>query len=144
MFKGKVPLGAGLLALGMLLGTTAAPVAAQETEMFSGFTITSATVDPRTGEIVVSGTVTCARTGLFFVGVSMRQQAGRVPIYGGAWAEVQCNEVGQVVAFTATGGSDGKFTPGRVDLFVEAYGECSEFHCEFQFLGDMTIRLRRP
>jgi hypothetical protein len=82
--------------------------------------------------------------GTLFLDLWMRQQAGRVPIYGGAWTEIQCNEVGQVVAFTATGGSDGKFTPARVHLFAHASGDCTEFHCDFQFLGEMTIRLRRP
>lgn len=143
MFKANLRLAAGVLAMGMLLTATTAPVAAHESELFSSFTITSATVDQRTGEIAVSGTATCAATGNFFLDVGLRQTVGRFVVYGWAGAEVQCSEVGQVVEFTARGGSEGKLTPGRARLAAFAWGICTEFTCEGQFLGEMSIRLRR-
>ena len=146
MSKGIVRAAAGALVLGLLVTATAAPVAAQETdEIFTNFTVTSATVDAQTGAVTVTGTVTCARVGTFFLDINLAQTVGRfhtIRGYGGT--VVECTEVGQTVVFTATvEAEEGKFAPGRARLRAYAIGNCTEFDCEFQFLADTTLRLTR-
>ncbi len=135
------------LAVPLLLVAAAAPVSAQEGHedtVIADPVITSATV-ARSGDVTLTGTVTCEEAGFAFLELHLRQNVGRLhTIQGGGFTEVECTEAGEVVPFTTTVRPfEGRFAPGRARLFMFAQGECDEFSCEFEDFGERTVRLTR-
>jgi hypothetical protein len=134
-----------LMMLGLLtLGVT--PVAAQE-ELTVDVTFDQATVDPRTGEVTLSGTITCSEPAVVDVFGELRQQVGRIfTVRGFFGVFVECPGP-EGTTFTVTFTADqGRFAPGAARLIVTVLGcvpdpelGCSKFFFE-QF--EQTIRLR--
>ena len=88
------------------------------------------TVDPKgtvvgkTGEVTVTGTVTCSLPAEVFIDVAIQQRAGRVLIEGEAFGEVQCDGTTQ---WSATGqGFNGIFKGGLAQVDALADGSAGQ------------------
>jgi hypothetical protein len=133
-----------LVMLGLLtLGVT--PAVAQQ-ELTVDVTIDQATVDPRTGEVTLSGTVTCSEPALVDIFGELRQQVGRIfTVRGFFGVFVECPGP-EGTTFSVTVIADqGRFTPGRARLIAFIFG-CvpdPELGCVRTFFEelDTTIRL---
>jgi hypothetical protein len=84
------------------------------------------TVDPKgtivskTGEVTVTGTVSCSLPADVFIDVAIQQRAGRVLIQGEAFGDVQCDGT---TAWSATGqGFNGIFKGGSAQVDAIADG----------------------
>lgn len=94
----------------------------------------SATVDPQTGQVTVSGTVTCTGATEAQVSVNVTQPIGREgAIQGGNYASVPCNPAGEPYTISLFG-YDGRFGPGRAVVSVDA------FACGFELCDDARVQ----
>jgi hypothetical protein len=94
----------------------------------------SATVNPQTGEVTVSGTVTCTGATEAQVSVNVTQPIGREgAVQGGGYTSVPCNQNGEPYTISLFG-YDGRFGPGRAVITVDA------FACGFQFCDDARLQ----
>lgn len=121
-------------------------------------TITSSSVNARTGQVSVSGEVTCeVDFDTVSAYVDLSQLVGRLfTIRGFGYADVgACAAADGAASFTMSFSADsGRFAPGKAQIRVEAYGEggCHEdpvtgdYYCDnsgWASHGPMTIRLGR-
>jgi hypothetical protein len=136
-----------LMALG-LLASNAAPSVAQE-GLVVDVTIDQATVDPRTGDVTLTGTVTCSEPAVVDVFGELRQSVGRVfTVRGFVGVFVECPGP-EGTTFSVTVVPDvGEFRPGRARLIAFVFG-CAEFdpvtgECLRPFFEQIetTLRLR--
>jgi hypothetical protein len=130
----------GLVTLGV------APAAAQEVDLTVEVTYDQATVDPRTGQVTLSGTITCSERAFVTLLVVLRQEAGPTPTAQAFFGvSVVCpGPEGITWSRTVTGG-EGRFHPGPVRLIARVIG-CvfeSRLGCVKFFFEDLdtTIRL---
>jgi hypothetical protein len=130
----------GLLTLGV------APAAAQDEPLTVELTFDQATIDPRTGEVTLSGTVTCSEPASVNVVVYLRQEAGPTLTAeilfqrGEGCPGPEGSTFSWTIEFAA-----GRFHPGPalVSAFVRACVLEAPIGCVKFFQGgfDMTIRL---
>ncbi len=137
--------------LALLLTTGVAPAAADtapveaQVDLISDLTLTSATVDQRTGLVTVMGTVVCAvEVDRASVSALVRQTHGGDAIIGFASRQLQCTGEPeafaiQVVTDPSTGG---RFRKGwtLVTLIADACSTVLET-CEFEVTDIITLRL---
>jgi predicted amidohydrolase len=102
----------------------------------------SATVEPQTGEVTVSGIVTCSGATEAQVYANVTQPVGREgAVNGGNYALVPCDQDGEPYTISFFG-YDGRFGPGRAVVTVDA------FACGFEICDDarvqQSVRLTRP
>ena len=89
----------------------------------------TASVTPKTGEVTVSGTVTCAGEDTVFIDGMVRQRKGRVFIEGFFFTEVECS-AGTTPWSATVEFSNGLFTSGRADVTVFASSESDDVFVE--------------
>jgi hypothetical protein len=103
-------------------------------------TIESATVNPRTGEVIFSGTVTCSEPATAFVNISVNQPVGRLTsIQGFANTSLPCDEDGETYT-TSAFASSGSFKPGNAVL-QGILTACDPFGCSQVITPPQAIRL---
>ena len=132
-----------VMSAAILLITLAAPVAADEPQTPVGsiiFDAASATYDPQSDSITVTGTATCAAPGILSVFAEASQQIGQHTVLGGGFADVICTEaLGDLpVSLTVFGG--GGFNPGTVDLWITVFS-CTSVACS-DFGSALTVDAR--
>jgi len=102
-------------------------------------TLDSATIDPRTRIVTVTGTVTCSEgvPKRVAVIVRVRQERGQSTVIRGGFTTLTCDEE---TAYTIlVEASDGRFRPGKASFEMEAFDD------EFDFISEETtarIRVR--
>ena len=106
-------------------------------------TIDTATLDPRTGNVTVTGTVTCSETAVLEVLVTVRQSRGSAKLTEGAGgATVTCGT--SATAYTVTTApllGSGRFHAGEVS--INAFAQlCTASGCEGSRGVDATVQLR--
>ncbi len=105
-----------LILLLLLSGAIATPARAQAQEITVDLVITSTTVDPHTGDVTVTGSVTCSEAATGFVTVELTQQVGRLSTVRGSGAtEVNCGPTRTSFTFTVEP-NEGEFRPGRATM----------------------------
>jgi hypothetical protein len=104
--------------------------------------IDSATVDNKTGQVIVTGTVFCSEPALIYLGVEVTQAVGRKDgVEGGNWANsVECNEDG-VPFKESIFARSGRFGPGQAVIRVYADG-CGATGCDVTTL-QQPVRLEK-
>jgi hypothetical protein len=100
-----------LILLLLLSGAIATPARAQAQEITVDLVITSTTVDPHTGDVTVTGSVTCSEAATGFVTVELTQRVGR----GSGATEVNCGPTRTSFTFTVEP-NEGEFRPGRATM----------------------------
>jgi len=104
-------------------------------------TIESATVNPRTGEVIISGTVTCSEPATAFVNISVTQPVGRLKsVQGFANTSLPCDEDGESYT-TSAFASSGTFKPGNAVL-QGLLTACDPFGCGQEITPPQAISLR--
>lgn len=104
-------------------------------------TIESAAVIPRTGEVIISGTVTCSEPATAFVNVSVSQPVGRLTsIQGFANTSLPCDEDGEPYTISAFA-SSGSFKSGNT-VFQGILTACDPFGCSQVVTPPRAISLR--
>ncbi len=103
-------------------------------------TVTSTTIDSKTKELTVSGTVTCSEPLSVFVEASVRQDVGRFnTVHGGGGTEVACD--GET-AFSLTASTfEGSFGGGSATVDADAIACNDEFDCDFAEVGPISTKL---
>lgn len=98
-----------------------------------------ATVKPKTGVVMLSGTVTCSRPASAQIFGDLTQPAGRVFIRGFFFTFVECD--GETPWSAVAVGENGIFVGGKADaaVFADAFTPDGEFAFDQEFL---TLRLR--
>ena len=116
--------------------------AAQAQEAFQiDVTQESATVDPQTGQVTISGTVTCSEPADAQVYVTVMQPIGRGNgISGSSYTPVRCDQDGEPYTVSLFA-YQGRFGPGRAVVTVDAYA-CSFYSCDDAHL-QQSVRLRQ-
>jgi hypothetical protein len=129
----------GLLTLGVIR-------AVPQEELTVDVSIDQATVNPRTGEVTLTGTVTCSERALVDIFGELCQQVGRIFTVRGFFdVFVECPGP-EGTTFSVTFASDqGRFTPGQARLIAFIFGcvpdpEPGCVRTSFEQL-DTTIRL---
>ena len=135
-----------LVMLGLLtLGVT--PAAAQQ-QFTLDVTFDQTTIDPRTREVTVSGTITCSEPARVFIFAEIRQhetrqQIGSKTTRGFFSVSVQCPGP-EGIAFSEPVFTEDRFHPGRARMIARVHA-CIPipFECLEVFDGriDTTIRL---
>jgi hypothetical protein len=98
------------------------------------------TVDTRTGEATITGTVTCTEEALGGIGVFLSQTGGRFTAEGGNFAEIACGPEPSVWSVTVLGDS-AKFQAGDVDAFGDVFVSKDPDESAFAFFeGQVTLR----
>jgi hypothetical protein len=124
----------GLLTLGV------APAAAQQ-QFTLDVTFDQFTIDPRTGEVTVSGTITCSEPARVFIFAEIRQHG--LTTRGFFSVSVACPGP-EGIAFSEPVFTEDRFHPGRARLIARVHA-CIPipFECLEVFDGriDTTIRL---
>jgi hypothetical protein len=82
-------------------------------------------VKPRTGDVTLSGTVTCSREGSVEIGAFLSQSIGRVRLSGSGFILVDCS--GETPWTMTISGDNGLFVGGRANVDVVAFGPNGEF-----------------
>ncbi len=119
-------------------------------------TVTTVTVNPRTGQAMAAGQVTCSSDFEWIqVSVYLTQVVGRFhTINGMGWAITECLASEGSASFQVAFFPDaGKFAPGLARVSADAYGqgacyedpETGEYWCDegYASYGPVTIRLTR-
>jgi hypothetical protein len=100
----------------------------------------SATVD-QSGQVTISGTVTCSEPADAQVYVTVTQPIGRDKgIAGSNYAPVRCDQDGEPYTISLFA-YEGRFGPGRAVATVDAYA-CGLYSCDDAHL-QQSMRLRR-
>lgn len=119
----------------------AGPASAQEPLSIDLQINPEGTIDTRTGDITITGTITCTESADFTqVSAEARQRLGREFIRATGFEFVQ--ECEGEVPFEIELQEQGVFTPGRITVEASAFGcEFETFECDFD---DVTtvVRLR--
>lgn len=120
LFQGVVLL-MGLLVLAVALA--ASPTIAQEPFTLD-VTITDATVNVQTGQVTITGTVTCTQPASYSLSVGVTQYVGRTNAITGSTYYLTGTCPGpQGTTFTAVVyGSNGRFGPGQARIDASVYG----------------------
>jgi hypothetical protein len=119
LFQGIVLL-MGLLVLAVALA--ASPVFAQEPFTLD-VTITNATVNSQTGQVTISGTVTCTEPAAYSLSLGVTQYVGRTNVITGSTYTSGTCAGPQGSTFTAVVyGSNGRFGPGQARIDASVYG----------------------
>lgn len=147
LFQGVVLL-MGLLVLAVALA--ASPTVAQEPFTLD-VTITDATVNNQTGQVTISGTVTCTQAASYSLSLGVTQYVGRTnAITGSTYLTGTCPGP-QGSTFTAVVyGREGRFGSGQARIDLSAYGCAgSPYPGPYPFPGcdseqeTLNIRLRQ-
>jgi hypothetical protein len=90
--------------------------------------IDSATVDNKTGQVIVNGTAYCSEPTLIYLGMEVTQAVGRKDgVQGGTWADsIECDADGTPFKDSIFARS-GRFGPGQAVITVSA--GCMYFWC---------------
>jgi hypothetical protein len=84
------------------------------------------TVNPRTGEVTVSGTVECSQDSEFQISGEVGQRAGRAIIRGFFSESITCTGGEEPIEWTATlQGENGRFVAGRAAVAATADCDCN-------------------
>ena len=135
-FSGNWIVLSSLLMTGMFLVLPIETASAQESIDIE-VTQDSATVDPRTGEVTISGTVTCSAPLEAQVYGGVNQPVGRTDsVEGFGYGAFYCDKDGQPYSFSLFP-YRGRFAPGRAVITVDAY-VCNEFTCDGDRLQQST------
>jgi hypothetical protein len=113
---------------------------AQESFEFD-MTLDSTTVDPRTGEVTISGTVTCSEAANGWGWASISQPIGREGGVQGSsnYLYFYCDQDGEPHTFSIFA-YNGRFAPGRAVLTLEA-SACGWYSCDSVNIHQ-AVRLR--
>jgi hypothetical protein len=114
-----------LLGVALSTGVSLLPIQtaqAQAAPLQLEATVQSTTVDPQTGEVIVSGTVTCSEPADASIYVSVNQPLGRGnSLEGFNYApQVRCDQDGEPYTISLFP-YEGRFAPGRARVTVDAY-----------------------
>lgn len=104
-------------------------------------TVESATVEQQTGEVIVTGTVSCSQpTLLSFVRAEVRQAVGRKSGVQGVKEvqNVECGDIGAPYSISVFAGV-GRFGPGHALIVGSAFG-CGFSGCHFTVI-EQPMRL---
>jgi hypothetical protein len=93
----------------------------------------------RTGEVFVSGTVTCSRPAVGGVLVELTQAQGTRTANGSGSESVSCDGTGRFRALVFTD-PDSRFLPGKADFTVTAQGTSLDVFTETTAAGSVMIR----
>ena len=105
-----------------------------------GITVTSTTLDKKTKQVIVSGTVTCSSPISVFVDSFVRQDVGRFnTVEGFGGTEILCD--GETPFSLAVSSFEGRFGGGNATVFADAF-TCDEFGCDSAQVGPMSTKLR--
>lgn len=116
LFQGVVLL-VGLLVLSLAVAAT--PTTAQ-TPFTLDVTITDATVNSQTGQVTISGLVTCTEPASYSLSLSATQYVGRTNVItGGTYQYGTCAGPADSTFTAVLYGREGRFGPGQVR--IEAY-----------------------
>ena len=85
-------------------------------------------VQPKTGTVQISGTLTCSAPTFAGIDVFIEQRKGRAIIQGGGFTEIECD--GTTPFSVTVNGFNGLFTAGKVNVQAFAFA-CDEFGCSF-------------
>jgi hypothetical protein len=98
------------------------------------------TVDTRTGEAIITGTVTCTEEAVGAMGVFVSQTGGRFTAEGGNFAEIACGP--EPTAWSVTvAGDTAKFQAGEADVFGDVFVSTGPDESAFTFFeGQVTLR----
>lgn len=108
-----------------------------------GVTQDSAIVDAQTGQVTVSGTVTCSGAAEAQVYVNLTQPIGREgAVQGSSYALVPCDQDGEPYSLSLFG-YDGRFGPGRAVVTVEAYACTPDYYSCDDARIQQSVRLTR-
>ena len=140
----RIMLLTALATLGLLGPLGATPALAQE-PLSVDVSVQAATVDPRTGDVTISATVTCSDWSYVSIGSELRQDLGRLQtIRGSYYWSVWCAGP-EGTQFTLTPRAyEGRFGAGnaRLLLWASAY-QCDEGGCEYaNDTTDLFLHLR--
>lgn len=139
----------------ILLASVATPALADTTGGEAGdlgletITITSGSVNGRTGVATVSGTISCSQDITdVFVSTQLEQVVGRFnTIRGWGWAQVSCSAATGSAAWSViVRAEQGKFAGGTATVYADAYLDfCTDFEClsDYASVGPESIRLGR-
>jgi Family of unknown function (DUF6299) len=95
----------------------------------------------RTGQVTISGTISCSRAADFAeVDLQVSQSVGRLRIHGFAFASAEC-DTGPTAWTASLMGENGTFAGGKVAVEANAFG-CDPFSCAGDF-ATAPVRLRR-
>jgi hypothetical protein len=98
-------------------------------------------VNPKSGEAVITGTISCSEPADFAdIQVNLHQPIGRFTIRGFGFASSAC-EPSPTAWFVSVSGENGTFSPGRATAEVFGFA-CSSSSCDDEFLST-NVRLRR-
>ena len=112
-------------------------------------TITSASVNGRTGVATISGTIGCSQDITdVFISTQLEQVVGRFnTIRGWGWTQVSCSAATGNAAWSAIVRADqGKFAGGRATVYADAYLDfCTDIEClsDYASVGPESIHLGR-
>lgn len=98
-------------------------------------------LDPKSGLITVSGTMTCSEDFDVETYAVVRQTVGRFTIHGGFWDVTGCTSGDEVPWTVTVSGENGKFSGGRATVEVSLFA-CGWFDC-VDATATRTISLRR-
>ena len=142
--KSFIFIGAVLSAFSSLLPITTAHAQepAPEPTFDINLSIDSATVDNKTGQVIVTGTVSCSEPALIYLGVEVTQAVGRkAGVEGSNWADsVECNQDG-VPFKESVFARSGRFGPGQAVIRLSASG-CGATWCDNATL-QQPVRLEK-
>jgi hypothetical protein len=103
----------------------------------------SATVDSQTGEVTISGTVTCSGAAEAQVYVNVTQPIGRKDaVQGSNYALVPCDQDGEPYTISLFG-YDGRFGPGRAVLTLDAWACTADYSVCDDARIQQSVRLTR-
>ena len=125
-----------------LAESTAAPGPGDSDLGLEGITVTSITLDKKTGQVVVSGTVTCTEPLSVSVQGSVRQDVGRFnTVQGFGGTEVLCD--GETPFGFTVSPFEGRFGGGRatVEAAAFAFDDSDEFGIDFAETGPINTKL---
>ena len=123
-----------------LAESTAAPGPGDVDLGLEGVAVTSTTPNKATGEVVISGTVTCSEPQSVFVQGSVRQDVGRFnTVQGFGGTEVFCQ--GQTPFSFSVSPFEGRFGGGQATVSASAFA-CDEFGCDSAEAGPIDTKLR--
>ena len=106
----------GLLTLGV------APAAAQEEDLTVEVTF-DATIDPRTGQVTLSGTISCSEPAFVDIFGELHQQVGRIFTVSGFFGvRVQCPGPEGITYAVPVTPYQGRLTPGPARLTGSVFG----------------------
>jgi hypothetical protein len=99
------------------------------------------TVNSRTGEVTLSGTLECSQDAEIIIVADLSQRAGRVIISGSMVESISCTAGGDPIEWTGTlSGNNGRFVAGRADVHVAACDQQSGVGDDDQV--STTVQLR--